>query len=311
MMEISREADSDGRRWYTRSGVSALSVTTILGIALEEDETGLEIWKKKNDGSGDNAHHEHLYWYSGPRGTLCHYQALKRFEEHFDGDEDMWGDEEMEAMRKVTEGPEEGTFEDASHDLEDITYSVLVNQDAVRSREQYEHLFKGSTRLVDVLHADLGYFVETFGRVCEELGIDSESVIRVEKYLLNEKDMYGGQCDLLYEDPQGNVVLADLKTSGSLRQKHRLQGVAYMKAVEKEPGLPEKVDRIEVIRIHPDSQTWQVHSHEVPEHVEHLAPEHYTDEHWFTDQWGEFDYDDLEDMWETFKQLTEDAHDSV
>lgn len=323
-MGISRDSDSDGLRWYVEVQVPLgklntdriyMSVTTVLGF-LDEDTSGLEYWKKQNDGEGDNAHHEHIYWYSAPRGTLCHYQALKKFEDSHDGGE-LWGEEEAESMQQILEGPEDGTFDDASHDLSDIVYSILKNQDVVSSVEQYEALFEGNTRLVDVLHEDVEYFTEAFNDICEELGVTDDSVIRVEKYLLNDEDGYGGQCDLVYEDPSGNVVVADLKTSSSLRQKHRLQSVAYMKAVEGADWGPDEVDRVEVWRIHPDSESWQVHADWVPEHAEHLYDEarpeesDYTDEYWFEDKWGDFEYEDIEDMWTTFKELTDDAHDAV
>lgn len=318
-----RRFSRDGLRWYVRSqtlvghfntDALAMSVTTILKF-LEEDTTGLERWQADHDGSGDTFHHEHIFWYSAPRGTLCHYQALKKFESACEED-DMWGDEESESMQMVMQGPEEGTFDDASHDLDDIVYSVLKNQAVVSSREEYEMLFEGNTRLVDVLHQDIEYFVEAFNDVCEELGVTEDSIIAIERFMLDTGLGLGGQCDMLYEDPNGNVVLADLKTSSSFRHKHRLQAVAYMKAVERDPDLPDEVDRLEIWRIDPDEPEWQVHSHVVPEHVEHLQKEDstavskYTDEHFFKDKWGDFEYDSIEDMWETYEELTETAHDA-
>lgn len=342
-MGISRDTNDDGLRWYVdatgpvdkiNTDKFYMSVTTVLGF-LEEDTTGLERWKATNDGEGDSPHHEHIYWYSAPRGTLCHYQALVKFEDAFDEDDDMWGEEEGESMAQVVEGPAEpmpcvehethhpqcescfdGEFDDASHDLEDVTYSILKKQDIVSSREEYEHLFEGNTRLVDVLHDDVEYFTDAFETVCRELGVDDEAVIRVEKFMVNDDEGYGGQCDLVYEDPGGNVVVADLKTSSSLRQKHRLQSVAYMKAVEQANWGPDTVDRVEVWRIQPDTREWQVHSHEVPEHAEHLydgteaASSSYTDAYWFEDKWGDFSYESIEDMWETFRSLATEAHEN-
>lgn len=339
-MGITRHS-TNGLRWYIRADglverintdETYMSVTTVLKF-LEEDMTGLERWKKSNDGVGDNAHHEHIYWYSGPRGTLCHYQALCLFEDSFDKDEDMWGEEEGESMEKIVEGPDspepchehemyresckycyDGTFEDASHNLSDITYSILYNQDVVTSREQYETLFKGNTRLVDVLREDIEYFTDAFKTICDELGVTDDSVCRVEKFMLNTGHKYGGQCDMVYEDEGGNIVVADLKTSSGLRQKHRLQSVAYMKSVEDSAWGPETVDRVEVWRIAPDAENWQVHANTVPEHAKHLYDEdnpetcRYTDEYWFTDKWGDFDYDSIEDMWDKFQELTERAH---
>lgn len=316
-MDITRKTDEEtGLRWYTDGDISVMSVTTVLKF-LEEDTTGLERWKAKNDGTDDAPHHEHIYWYSAPRGTLCHYQALKKFEDCFDEDDEMWGEEEAESMQAVMNGPDEDEFDEASHDLNDITYSIMKYQDIVTGRDEYQHLFKGNTRLVDILQENLEYFVSAFNDICDELNVTEESVVKVEKFMVNDDNGYGGQCDLVYEDENGEIVVADLKTSSSLRQKHRLQAVAYMKAVEQADKMPDDVDRVEVWRIHPDSETWQVHSHVVPDAAEHLYDEDrpedasYTDAHWFKDKWGDFEYDSIEDMWQTFKDLSEDAHEAV
>jgi hypothetical protein len=301
--EITRDTDEEtGLRWYTNGDDRFLSVTTVLKF-LEEDETGLEIWKDKNDGKGDNAHWEHIYWYSGPRGTLCHYQALKAYEDHYDGDGELWGEEEAESMHAVLHGPKDG-FEEASEDMDDIVYSIANNQGTVTSVDQYEHLF-GNLRLVDILHEDLEYFVDKFNEIREELVAEP---IAVERFLLSDEG-YGGQCDLCYEDPDGNVVVADLKSSSSLRQKHRLQSVAYMKAVERDPEMPDEVDRVEVWRIDPDSKEFEVHTSSVPEHARHL--DWYSDDHFFDDKWGSFSYDSIDDMWDKFTELIGTAHDEA
>lgn len=307
MASISREKDTDGFRWYILGDTRVMSVTTILKF-LDEDKKGLEIWKGRNDGQGDNPYHQHLYWYSGRRGTMCHYQALCRL---VDDKEELWGPEEREAMKEILHGPDEQTaaaWEAAGvpADTRSIAYSVLANQGVVDSREQFDILFPDMD-LIDILKKDVDFFVDTFGEVCDVLGVDGESVVVVEKFLVNEDDGYGGQTDLVYVDPEGNTVVADLKTSSSLRQKHRLQAVAYSKAVELDEDIPvEDVDRVEVIRVQPDKQVWQVHSHEVPEH---MADEgRYTDKYWFKDRWGKFEYESLEDMWETFCELVEKAH---
>lgn len=319
--DIGRDSDDDGLRWYTAvvdgQKVRALSVTTVLSVALEEDMSALESWKDDHDGSGDSYHHEHVYWFSGPRGTLCHYQALSKFEHAFDESDDMWGEEEAESMAKLLHGPKQGTFDDASHDPDDIVYSILKRQGVVESREQYQALFKDNTRLVDIAHENTEWFKEKFDTICDHLGVDDDSIIRVEKFLVNEDTGYGGQTDMVYEDPNGDTVVVDLKTSSSFRHKHRLQSVAYMKAVEQADWGPDEVDRIEVWRIHPDAEEWQVHSHEIPSHAEHLYDEEnpdrakYTDAHFYTDKWGDFSYDSIDDMWEKFQGLCEKARENV
>lgn len=312
MTKISRENDDDGLRWYTNGDVSVLSVTTILD-QLDVDESGLDYWKDQNDGVGDAAHHHHIYWYAQKRGTLCHYQALSVFEDHFDEGDDMWGGEEGEAMESLTEGPHGSDLEkwpdDASTDLDDITYSIMVNQDIVDSEQQYEMLFADSTRLIDLAHDDQEWFIEAFHRVCDTLGVDDDSVIRVEKYMVEPDVGYGGQCDLVYEDENGDIVVADLKTSGSLRWKNRLQAIAYSKAVERAEWGPDEVDRVEVWRLDPDDEEVTVHSHTTPEHAVDI--DWYTDEYWFDDKWGEFEYESNEEMWEHFQELAEQAQDAA
>lgn len=295
---IDRYKDTDGKRHYVLDGVDVLSVTTILND-LEEDTTGLDIWKKINNGYGDNADWEHLFWYKTYRGTLCHYQALVIFEEMFDSEDIMWGDGEMEALSMLTTGPNDDTFEDASHNKRDIVYSILKDQNKVTDRDDFHHRFYNRS-LIQVARDDQKWFVDTFKEVCEKLGINEDTVISVEKFMIHELG-YGGQCDLVYKCPHtGDVVVADLKTSSSLRQKHVLQAVAYSKAVE-ESDLPvDTVDRVEVIRLHPDSETWEVHSHV-------KATENHTTDGWFKDKYGNWEYQSLEEMWDTFCKLTEEA----
>lgn len=307
-VSISREKDEHGFRWYVLDDTRVMSVTTILKF-LDEDTRGLEIWKGRNDGTGDNPYHQHLYWYSARRGTLCHYQALCLLVEE---KEELWGEGESLAMHEVLEGPQDEELlkewerEGVPTDTRSIAYSVLANQGVVSSREEFDILFP-DMELIDVLKKDVDFFVDKFKDVCDLLGVNDESVVVVEKFLLNGSDGYGGQTDLVYIDPDGEVVVADLKTSSSLRQKHRLQAVAYSKAVELDEDIPvEGVDRVEVIRVQPDKQHWQVHSHTVPERMEEEP--RYTDAHWFKDKWGKFEYESLEEMWEKFKSLAEKAH---
>jgi hypothetical protein len=313
-MDITRKSDDSGDRWYTNAdGDRHMSVTSILN-RLEEDTSGLDWWKSQNDGSGDAPYHQHLYWYSAPRGTLCHYQALKKLDEGFDGE--LYGDEERHAQKQLADGPqdedliEEWNEADVPTDTDAITYSVLKNQGTVSSRDQYEALFDNVT-LEDVCRKDCEWFVDAFDTVCDELGISNETVIAVERFLLNTDDMYGGQSDLLYEGPDGATVLADLKTSSGLRQKHRLQSVAYGKAIEKDESIDvDDVDRLEVIRIAPDKKDVVVHSHLTPEFTSDVGIE-YTDDYWFEDEYGDFEYESLEDMWEKFTDLSKKAHDDI
>jgi hypothetical protein len=82
-------------------------------------------------------------------------------------------------------------------------------------------------------------------------GIHPENTLDVELFVMNTDIGYAGQFDLLYAD-DGDVVLADIKTSKRVYDKHLLQLTAYSYAVDV------VVDRMEVLRLNPDGETWEV-----------------------------------------------------
>lgn len=88
-----------------------------------------------------------------------------------------------------------------------------------------------------------------FERIANQRGITQESVLNVECFVQNTDVGFAGQFDLLYIDDDGDVVLSDLKTSARVYDKHKMQLSAYRGAV------PLKIDKLEVIRLHPDSET--------------------------------------------------------
>jgi hypothetical protein len=290
-------------------------VSTILSF-LDEDTTGLEIYRDRNDGVGDSAHWPHHLWYSRHRGTLSHYEALNPL-----ADRELWGADERDSMEQILTGPSESDMKevaemvgpdeeipDVSLDMEDIVYSVME-----RHEKKYPYRrtdYDGDTLLSEVLYDDVDYFVDNFRRLRDGLGITQDAVIGVEQYLVNSEDGYGGQADLLYEDPSGNVVMADLKTSSSLRHKHRLQTAAYKRGVEVCDAIPvENVNRLEVIRISADKEDVAVHSHERPAHVPADAEWFDTDE-FLEDPYGDFEYEDIDGLWAKFASLV-DKHNTV
>lgn len=298
-------------RVYTRDAINLPSVTTILKTR-EQDMSGLHKWQDRNDGEGDNAFHKHLFWNSRHRGTLCHWNALSRL-----GDV-PWSEDEADsrwAIKNIhninsddpiqAEDPRGvvGEFEVDGEQHEEVhsssprevLYSVLRNKNAVTSwGEFYDRYgaYQGhkhySKALEDVLDRDIQFFTEVFDRICKKLGVSEENVIAVEEFLFDAQYGYAGQVDLVYEDEKGRTVVADLKTSSGCYEKHKLQGAAYGKAVER--ALDIDVDRIEVWRIHPDSGEYAVHSHDASVSGLH------SDDYW---------YDGLDTLWEQFRDLAE------
>lgn len=115
---------------------------------------------------------------------------------------------------------------------------------------------------------DLSFARNAWAAIKQEREITSENVIRVECFVTNTNTGYAGQFDLLYIDGDGNLVLSDLKTSKRIYDKHKMQLVAYDNALNLD------IDVLEVIRIHPDSNTYEIlHDDEWFE-----ARDHYWDE---------------------------------
>lgn len=102
---------------------------------------------------------------------------------------------------------------------------------------------------------DLTYAEEAWDEIKRVRGINSDQVLDVECFVTNVSVGYAGQFDLLYVDKDGNLVLSDLKTGKGIYDKYKMQLVAYDNALE----IP--IDLLEVIRIHPDSETWEVSHH--------------------------------------------------
>jgi len=93
---------------------------------------------------------------------------------------------------------------------------------------------------------------QAFDNIAKRRGINQDSVLNVECFVENTDIGYAGQFDLLYIDEDGDVVLSDLKTSARVYDKHKMQLTAYKNAV------PLTIDKLEVIRLHPDSETSEV-----------------------------------------------------
>lgn len=263
--DIKRHLDGDDKRVYegrdTPDGV--YSVTTILD---EQDtpgkDNGIKYWKKANDGEGDNADWRHLLNYKTNRGTLAHYAAFNRFDHKFNHGDSMWTGDEAESQAEI----------DARVDDDEYIYSVMKDKGFVEDWEGYL-LLKGNEDidLQDVLTQDLKYVQEEFDKLCRRKGIKASSVEEVEAMFAlppgSDHEGFGGQADMLYEDPDtGEHVVADLKTSKSIYDKHKYQIAAYRQAAMEDPSLNgDYIDRCEIIRINPDNEEVQVYEVEEPE----------------------------------------------
>jgi len=101
---------------------------------------------------------------------------------------------------------------------------------------------------------DRMFAFETFQSLSERRGITPDNVIGVEQFCVNPTVGYAGQFDLLYVNTEGQTTLADMKTGKAIYPKYRLQLAAYANAVDID------VDRVEVIRINPDNNDYEVAS---------------------------------------------------
>lgn len=142
---------------------------------------------------------------------------------------------------------------------------------------------------------DLTYAEEAWEQIKRIRGISDENVLNVECFVTNTGVGYAGQFDLLYVDEDSNVVLSDIKTSNASSapyEKHKMQLTAYANALELD------VDIMEVLIIHPDSETWKIsHNTDWPETRDEL--------------WADFRElrDGMGDVESKMKQIAEDGID--
>lgn len=302
-MDTSDISRDDNHEYYEKDGVQYPPVSTVTSY-LDVDMTGLNKWQAKHDGSGDGAYHEHLFWYSRHRGTITHYQCLNPL-----ADGELVSADERQSIRQILCGPDaeetDEWDEDTPTSLSAIVYSVMKhhNHDYINSRDEYQH----DTELFSILEDDYEWANNEFDTLQDELGINP---IAVEQYLVHEDYKYGGQCDLLYEDPNGNVVLADLKTSSGIREKYLLQTAAYKRAIEDTDGLPDTVDRCEIIRLNADKHDVQVHGSVYPEYVDDDA-DYYETYQFYTSYYGDYDYDNMNEMWAQYRELLKQCHGNI
>lgn len=77
--------------------------------------------------------------------------------------------------------------------------------------------------------------------------IQEYEVVELEKKIFSKKYNYAGTLDLVLKDKQGNLVLADIKTSNSISFDYALQLNAYRQAYEEETN--NKISKGLIIRL--------------------------------------------------------------
>lgn len=156
-------------------------------------------------------------FYTQNRGTLIHYDLLSQLVE-----DEFWSDDE-EKSQNCLKGKR-------THDGTGLTGDYETWQRFENDKEWARGAWEMIQRITS---------------------IGPSSTLDVELFVMDREIGYAGQFDLLYTD-NGDVVLADLKTSKRVYDKHLLQLSAYANAVDI------AVDRMEVIRVNPDGETWEV-----------------------------------------------------
>lgn len=134
------------------------------------------------------------------------------------------------------------------------------SKDALNSHQEYWDRYQDN----------LEWLEETWELVKTLQGIGPDSTLAVEHFVANFEVGYAGQLDLLYVDPDGEIVLADIKTSKDVYDKYLYQAVAY------EHALDVTIDRHEILRMCPDQRIWEISR---------------------SDEWIE----NTDDLWEEFK----------
>lgn len=103
----------------------------------------------------------------------------------------------------------------------------------------------------ETLQDDLTWIDKKWTEICENNGITKESTINCEEFVYSESLSSGGQYDLLYQN-NNKTILADIKTSSSVREKHKIQLSVYQQLVDRE------IDELQIIRINADNKETEV-----------------------------------------------------
>lgn len=239
----------------------APSVTTVKSLRVDPDKAdALAGWRQRYDGKSQYCRpwYKDQKYFKANRGTLIHFKILN-------------------GLTNVCDTEPLGTSDDDTVTASGNSYYHRVG-DSAWGREEYEaayrlkkwsdHAPSANTDAIsfqprgnkyDGVHAwdqtltDIEWSLTAFKEEClDKRGLTDVTLRGLENFVYNQEHGYGGQYDLLYETPDGELILSDLKTSSAIRFDHKLQSAAYVLAVESTHDIT--IDATEIIRIDPDSE---------------------------------------------------------
>lgn len=227
------------------------SVSVIKGLREDpEKENALEGWRQRYDGQSQYAR---PWWkdqrnYKRYRGTLIHFAILDELGT-------AGGDDYFHTVGDREYGYEEYTAEYALRKWS--KHAPSANDDSIPycprdNRYDGEHAWDRAVR--EMRWATRAFKEDIIDN--EERDFTPSNVRTVESYVHEPDWGYAGQYDLLYDTEDGETVLADLKTSSAVRFDHKLQSAGYKYAIESITDC--SIDRCQIIRLHPDSETVEV-----------------------------------------------------
>lgn len=205
--------DEDGRIYTDHDDLWLPSVSTVLDVRPKPPALRKYL---RNTSESDQ---KQKTFYTQNRGTLIHWYLQKQLDPDLEWTDDEESSEQCLKGKKV-------------HEETGLTGDYETWQ---RFKQDKEWALGAWEMIRDVY------------------GIHPENTLDIELFVVNEEDEYAGQFDILYVDQETKeVVLADIKTSKRVYDKHLLQLSAYSYAVDI------AVDRMEVLRVNPDGETWVV-----------------------------------------------------
>lgn len=204
--------DDDDGRIYTDHGDLWLPSVSTV-LDVREKPPALKRYIRRNSQEERDQH----TFYTQNRGTLIHYEMLSQLVE-----EEFWSDDEQNS------------------------------EDCLKGKRIHEGTgITGDYETWQQYKTDRDWALDAWDLMRDVFDINQENTLDVELFVMNQEVGYAGQFDLLYADGT-DVVLADVKTSKRVYDKHLIQLSAYSEAIDI------TVDRMEVLRVNPDAETWVI-----------------------------------------------------